>query len=94
MLLATKQAVENAYVVVTTNGAVGTDQDANTFWDKIKENFVHIITKVRNSKNHRNMWLKGGVQVIGVCIRTGRMRKNERLYFLEPALQLDKIVQM
>ena len=54
MLLATKQAVENAYVVVTTNGAVGTDQDANTFWDKIKENFVHIITKYEGQEQQKS----------------------------------------
>ncbi|KAI2491343.1 No apical meristem-associated C-terminal domain [Fragilaria crotonensis] len=30
----------HAYVFVTTNAAVGTDQDANTFWEKITEIFV------------------------------------------------------
>ena len=30
----------HAYVLITTNAAVGTDQDANTFWMKVKENFV------------------------------------------------------
>lgn len=30
----------SAYVFVTTNAAIGTDQDGNTFWEKIRENFI------------------------------------------------------
>ena len=30
----------SAYVVVTTNAAVGTDQNGSTFWEKIRANFV------------------------------------------------------
>ena len=30
----------NAYVFVGTNAAVGTDQDGNTFWQKIRDNFI------------------------------------------------------
>jgi hypothetical protein len=30
----------SAYVLVSTNAAVGTDQDFNTFWDKIHVDFV------------------------------------------------------
>jgi hypothetical protein len=29
-----------AYVLVSTNAAIGTDQDGNTFWNKIWESFV------------------------------------------------------
>ena len=30
----------HAYVLVSTNAAVGTDQSGDTFWMKVKENFV------------------------------------------------------
>jgi hypothetical protein len=30
----------SAYAGVSTNAAVGTDQDGNTFWTKIRENFM------------------------------------------------------
>jgi hypothetical protein len=30
----------SAYVFVTTNAAVGTDQDGDTFWKKIRDNFI------------------------------------------------------
>ena len=28
-----------AYVSVATNAAIGTDQDGNTFWEKVRHNF-------------------------------------------------------
>ena len=31
----------SAYVTVTTNAAIGTGQDGNTYWSKIRENFIH-----------------------------------------------------
>ncbi len=30
----------SAYTVMGTNAAVGTDQDGNTFWQKVRENFI------------------------------------------------------
>ena len=30
----------SAYAFVTTNAAIGTDQDGNTFWTKICDNFI------------------------------------------------------
>ena len=30
----------HAYVSVTTNAAVGTDQDGNTLWEKIRQRFI------------------------------------------------------
>ena len=30
----------SAYAMVSTNAAVGTDQDGNTFWQKIRDNFM------------------------------------------------------
>lgn len=54
-----------AYVSVTTNAAVGTDQDGNTFWEKIRENFVRrggLATRTMISlKNRFNKVLQADV---------------------------------
>ena len=41
-LVAEDIKLASEYVVVTTNAAVGTDQDGNTFWDKIREHFIQL----------------------------------------------------
>ena len=52
----------NAYVVVTTNAAIGTDQDGHTFWTKVREHFVRgggtVSRSISSLKNRFNKVLQ------------------------------------
>jgi hypothetical protein len=51
--------LDSAYVVVTLNATIGTDQNGATFWDKLRESFLQRCGNAgRNVKSLQNRFNK------------------------------------